>query len=159
MTPIDPDGPIMFETAHWFHVPDGDLVLRDLLNRHYSRNAYKDGRKPKLSCGPGYKLPYRTTDGLAAFIWRKFIDKSGQQGVNCAMFRNEGPLLSSMLILEAEQLAWTVWPGERLYTYVNTRKVRSSNPGYCFLMAGWKKCGYTKSKKLLILEKFPEGER
>jgi hypothetical protein len=31
--------------------------------------------------------------------------------VNCAVFRNEGPVLSSDLILEAEELAWGRWPG------------------------------------------------
>lgn len=49
-------------------------------------------------------------------------------------------------------LAWQKWPGERLYTYVNGGKVRSSNPGYCFLVAGWRKCGVTKDKGLIILE-------
>jgi len=44
------------------------------------------------------------------------------------------------------------WPGERLYTYVNSHKIRSTNPGYCFLRAGWRKCGMTKGG-LIILEK------
>jgi hypothetical protein len=125
-----------------------------MLNRHYSARHYKDGRKPKLVVGPGFKIPLETADGLASFIWRKFIDASGQTGVNCAMFRNEGPELSSSLILEAEQLAWQLWPGERLYTYINPKKIRSTNPGYCFKVAGWKFCGYTKGG-LVILEKKP----
>jgi hypothetical protein len=32
---------------------------------------------------------FRTGDADALFVWRKFIDDSGQQGVNCAVFRNE----------------------------------------------------------------------
>jgi len=48
-----------------------------------------------------------------------------------------------------------IWiPDERLYTFVNPRKIRSSNPGYCFLKAGWRKCGITKWQKLVILEIF-----
>lgn len=43
-----------------------------------------------------------TVDCRALFAWRKFIDKSGQQGVNCSIFRNEGPELSSELIIEAD---------------------------------------------------------
>lgn len=43
------------------------------------------------------------------------------------------------------------WPGERFYTYVNPKKVKSTNPGYCFMAAGWKKCGMT-GKGLLIFE-------
>lgn len=38
------------------------------------------------------------------------------------------------------------------YTYVNPEKVRSSNPGFCFLVAGWQRCGRTRSG-LLILER------
>lgn len=142
---------------NWYGVKDGNMQVRSMLNRHYSRNVYRDGRTVRLSAGPGEKMVLLTPEGGACFIWRKFIDKSGQQGINCAMFRNEVPelYLSSDLILEAEELAWQQWPGERLYTYVNPRKVKSRNPGYCFLMAGWRKCGVTASKKLLILEKYP----
>jgi hypothetical protein len=89
----------------------------------------------------------------ALFVWRKFIDRSGQTGLNCAVFRNEGPLLSSKLILEAEGLAQARWGDIRFYTYVNPRMVQSNNPGYCFLRAGWKRCGLTQVKKLIILEK------
>jgi hypothetical protein len=96
-----------------------------------------------------------TQQADALFVWRKFIDRSGQRGVNCAVFRNESPHLSSELILEAEELAWNRWPGERLYTYVNPLGITSANPGYCFKRAGWGWCGLTKKKKLVILEKLP----
>lgn len=138
---------------NWYSVLDGDPMARALFHRHYSRYVYKDGRRPKLFAGPGEKMVLMTTDGQALFLWRKFIDASGQKGINCAIFRNEGPILSSVLILEAEQLAWDKWPGERLYTYVNAKRVKSSNPGYCFIKAGWRKCGVTKKNKLLIFEK------
>jgi len=65
--------------------------------------------------------------------------------------------LSSELIRAAEVFAWDRWPGQRLYTYVNPRKVQSRNPGYCFLMAGWRKCGVTKTRRLIIFEKCPNG--
>lgn len=94
-------------------------------------------------------------DGRALFVWRKFIDKSGQHGVNCAVFRNEGERRASDLIREAEQLAWGRWPGERLYTYVDAAEVRGSAPGYCFRRAGWKRCGQTLARQLLIFEKMP----
>jgi hypothetical protein len=96
-----------------------------------------------------------TPGGDALFIWRKFKDDSGQQGVNCAAFRNESELLSSDLITEAMGLAWVRWPGQRLYTYIDPKRVRSTNPGYCFLAAGWHKWGTTKNGKL-ILEALPE---
>lgn len=144
----------IFPGEHWFAISDGSPQGRAMLNRHYSVRHYKDGRKTKLFIGPGEKMALMTTDGTALFIWRKFIDGSGQKGINCAVFRNEGKELSSSLILEAEQLAWNRWPGERLYTYVNSQKIKSSNPGYCFKVAGWNVCGQTKGG-LVILEKLP----
>lgn len=91
----------------------------------------------------------------ALFVWRKFKSGDGQIGVNCSVFRNESKVKSSDLILEAEQVALKRWPMERLYTYVNAKKIKSKNPGYCFIAAGWNRCGITKWNKLVILEKTP----
>jgi hypothetical protein len=143
------------ELGSWLSVKDGDNAARYLFDQHYSRHLYKDNRNPRLFVGPGEKMVLVTADNRALFVWRKFISKDGQIGVNCAVFRNTSDVLSSQLILEAEWLAWTRWPGERLYTYVNPRKIKSANPGYCFKMAGWRVCGTTAAKKLVILEKLP----
>ena len=144
------------DQLRWFAVKDGNLVALDLFSRHYSKYHYADGRQSKLIAGPGEKMVLLTADGRALFVWRKFIDRSGQKGINCAIFRNEGNYLSSELILEAEQLAWLRWPGERLYTYVNDKKIKSNNPGYCFLMANWRRLEYrTKRRQLVVLEKVP----
>lgn len=146
----------------WFAIKDGDPRAFALMRNHYSFQPYADGRRQDptnpnrfLFVGPGQKMVLMTSDCLALFVWRKFIDKSGQVGVNCAVFHNSGPHLSSELILEAELLGWKRWPHQRLYTYVNARKVESDNPGYCFKCAGWQFVGYTASKKLHILEKLP----
>lgn len=144
---------IAFEGATWIQVRDGNVAGILLHSRHYSKYHYKDGRRPNRFVGPGERIVLVTADGQALFVWRKFIDASGQKGINCSIFRNEGSLQSSKLILEAEGIAWLRWPGERLYTYVNASKVKSANPGYCFKVAGWNICGVTKAKKLLILEK------
>jgi hypothetical protein len=151
----------MYEGYYWLPVKDGDRRAFDLMSRHYSFQAYKDGRRQDpgnpnrfLIVGPGEKMVLLSVGCDALFVWRKFIDDSGQTGVNCSVFRNESTALSSVLILEAEKLAWTRWPGERLYTYVDSKKVKSRNAGYCFKVAGWRNCGTTKSGKL-ILEKNP----
>jgi len=148
---------------YWYGAKDGDPRAYELMKRHYSFQPYHDGRRQNQSnpnrnlfVGPGEKMVLMTPDCRALFVWRKFIDKSGQTGINCAVFHNESDFLSSELILEAEQLAALRWPGERLYTYVNQRKIKSANPGYCFKLAGWHYCGLTKSKKLHILEKILE---
>ncbi|UYQ70989.1 hypothetical protein OF122_13065 [Pelagibacterium flavum] len=140
----------------WVEVRDGNDTARTIFDRHYSRYVYKDGRKPLLFVGPGEKMVLLTPDARAMFTWRKFISADGQSGVNCAIFRNERPLSrtdSSDLIRAADALADKRWPGERHFTYVNPRAVRSHNPGYCFIKAGWRRCGVTKVRKLLILER------
>ena len=137
-------------------IKDGNADAKKIFDRHYSKYHYKDGRDPSLFCGPGEKIVLVTPGYDALWVWRKFKDNSGQTGVNCAVFRNEGTQLSSYLILKAEEYAWHRWPNERLYTYISTTKIRSSNPGYCYLMAGWQKCGVTKVNKLIIMEKYPD---
>lgn len=145
----------------WLPVKDGDERAAALYRRHYSCYQYADNRRNRygyrnrfLIVGPGEKMVLMTVNCDALFAWRKFIDASGQQGVNCAVFRNESPVLSSTLILEAEQHAWARWPDARLYTYINASAIRSTNPGYCYQQAGWQRCGTTKGG-LIIMEKLP----
>jgi hypothetical protein len=138
----------------WVEVKDGNGTARAIFNRHYSRRRYRDGREPALFVGPGQKMVLLTPCVRALFVWRKFISMDKQEGVNCAVFRNEGAGTSSDLIRAAEVLAWARWPGQRLYTYVNPKRVASHNPGYCFLMAGWNRCGKTR-RELIIMEKLP----
>lgn len=148
MTP-SADGP-------WFAARDGDPRALGLYRRHYSRRRYQDGRRPRLFVGPGEKMVLLTSCGRALFVWRRFLSADGQEGVNCAVFRNEGAGLSSDLILAAEEMARTRWPGQRFYTYVDPGAVRSPHAGYCFVRAGWRRCGVTKDRSLLVLEKLPD---
>ena len=136
----------------WWLTKDGDVACLALYERHYSAYRYRDGRVRKLFCGPGEKVVLRTFSGDAFFVWRKFKDDSGQVGINCAAFRNESPRRSSDLIRQADAIADCIWPGERHYTYVNAARVKSANPGFCFLKAGWRRCGMTKGG-LNILER------
>jgi hypothetical protein len=140
------------ETLLWWLTKDGDLDCLELYERHYSCYKYADNRKRKLFVGPGEKVVLRTWEGDAMLVWRKFIDDSGQTGVNCAVFRNESKHQSSKLIRQADAIADCLWPDLRHYTYVKAEAVRSRNPGFCFIAAGWKKCGKTKGG-LLVFEK------
>lgn len=148
--------PFLFAGPTWVEVRDANATGRALFRRHYSYKPYRDGRDPAHFVGPGQKMVLLTPDARALFVWRKFLSGDAQVGVNCAAFHNEGAALSSDLIREAMRLAWDRWPGERLYTYVNPRKIRSTNPGCCFLKAGWRRCGVTKCRRLTILEALPE---
>lgn len=148
--------PFLLPAGLWTEVYDGNATAFQLFRRHYSFSRSK--RIPDTEtriAGPGEKMLLLTADASALFVWRKFISKDDQQGVNCAVFRNESGHLASDLIREAMRLGWERWPGARFYTYVNPRKVRSANPGYCFLRAGWRRCGITKTRRLLVLEATP----
>jgi hypothetical protein len=80
----------------------------------------------------------------------------GQTGYSCTIFRNEGPRRSSELILEAEDAATRRWGPNRFFTYINPKKVKSANPGYCFKCAGWKHIGMSEGG-LHLLAKELEG--
>lgn len=142
-------------SEHWqLTVSREDGRLLAFLDDHYSCKE-KQRKVRKHAYGPGEDLALMTATLDAAFVWnyeRYRLD--GQTGINCVAFRNVGEILSSDLIREAVEIAWEKWPGERLFTFVNGSKVRSSNPGYCFLKAKWERCGRS-AKGLLILEKLP----
>ena len=124
-----------------------------------AQNKEVDFRVSVLPTAMGEKVVLRTERGDAFFVWRKFIDdcidkRTGQrqEGVNCAAFRNESGIRSSELVEQADCIADALWPGSRHYTYVNRAKVRSTNPGFCFLAAGWRRAGVTKGG-LNVLER------
>ena len=100
-------------SGYWLSIKDGDPRAYTLFQKHYSYRNYRDGRRRIygyrnrfLICGPGEKLVLLTADSDALFVWRKFISRDSQTGVNCAVFRNESPTLSSLLIHEACAIAW-----------------------------------------------------
>ena len=140
-------------TPLWWLTKDGDLDCLELYERHYSCYQYRDGRRRTLFVGPGEKVVLRTRWGDAMFVWRKFIDDSGQDGINCAVFRNEGPHKSSDLIRQADAIADCLWPGSRHYTYVRAEAIASANPGFCFIAAGWRRLKHRTGSGLVILER------
>jgi hypothetical protein len=138
----------------WYLTKDGDVNCLAKYEQHYSAYRYRDGRKRTQFVGPGQVIVLRTENYEAIWAWRKFIDdcinvETGERmhGVNCAVFRNDAPrlYLSSELVRQADAIADTAWPSERHYTYVDPKKIRSTNPGACFKKAGWKRIGRTKS--------------
>lgn len=119
-----------------------DKAAAALADRHYSREV----RSPQVG-GPGYILVLVTPCERAAWITKRNavtsvarVNADGHHGYRCSLFRNEGAGLSSNLIVAAMDLTVELWgspPDDGWLTYVDTRKVTSSNPGYCFKQAGW----------------------
>lgn len=126
-----------------------DPEMAMLADRHYSRRTVG----ARQFCYSGRKLVLRNTQGTVLFVWM-FSDPQlrmdHQVGYNCTIFRNESDRQSSDIILEAERMAVEKWGPNRFYTYINAARIRSTNPGYCFLMAGWNKAGLSKTGKVLL---------
>lgn len=139
-------------SEHWYRCKQNYQGAIALYRRHYSCRHGRYDLSHSI-VGPGERVVLITADEDALFVWRRELYRmDGQDGVNCAVFRNEGDVLSSDLIIEAERIAWERWPGERLFTFVNAGRIRSINPGCCFKRAGWSRCGETQTG-LLVLEK------
>ena len=134
---------------NWIGVKDGDPRAVALYRRHYScRNPRVDYGRYGFS-GIGESMVLLTLECNALWCWRKVEG----EGICCSVFRNEGSILSSKLIQEADELAWQRWPEvKRHFTYVNPRIVQGD--GKCFKAAGWRKlAGRTKKSGLIVLEK------
>lgn len=155
-----------FMKTTWILRKDCNPTGLAIYKRHYTYRHYRDGRKRIQFVGPGENMVLLTPNADALFVWRKEVYRlDDQKGVNCSVFRNEGSTRSSDLIREAVALAQEKWPHHRFYTFVNARKltVRKCHgreycpypPGRCFIEAGWRPCGITKDKKLVILELMP----
>ena len=92
---------------------------------------------------------------------QEFVMHAWPGAFNNTIFRNESKVLSSILIREA--VAATVallgpLPKAGLITMIDTKKVNSKNPGYCYQCAGWEKLGVTKGGLIVfgIFEAEPE---
>ena len=148
------------EGDYWIVVKDGDARARQLFERHYSADV--EGRRRRGATqfvGPGEKLVLMTPRADALFAWRlSYYRQDEQWGAECTIFRNEGPYLSSEMILRAEAFSSRRWPHlARFITYVDAaatagRRSRHSLPGACFRHAGWQEAGESK-KGLILLEK------
>ena len=135
----------MLPVAPVIRVKDGDPESRMLADRHYSRQT----KGHNLFVGPGKKIVLRNPEGTWVFAWRKCKFRlDGQQGWECTLFRNESEMLSSTIILECEK-----YVEGRKFTYVRSTAIKSSNPGFCFLKAGWTRAGKSKINGLLLLTK------
>ena len=93
--------------AHWYPAHRADARARALYLRHYSAFKRKLGSTSPQFVSPGQCMVLLTPAADALFVWHYAkpemrLDKV--DGPMCSVFRNEGPVLSSTLILEAEQL-------------------------------------------------------
>lgn len=137
---------------------------------HYSRRT--PGSGSFVGVGKEIVIRTRAVDALWAVVYQKTptprgTGKSrGRTGVehraryvwrNTVFRRMPGAALASLLIETATWETYRRWveryeslPGERLRTEVNTREVKSINPGYCYKVAGWEPERVVRGKLYLL---------
>jgi len=137
--------------GHWMVTHKGDRSCRLLADRHYSRQTVGH----PMFTRPGRNLVLRTADGMATWVTWYGIRDDGLQAFECTIFRNETSILSSELIKDAvtaTKAEWGKFPKDGMITYVAADKIRSTNAGYCFKRAGWKRIGESKKRGLVLLQ-------
>lgn len=129
----------------WTVAKDGDPRLLRLADRHYSRKTVG----APLAVGPGYKLVLVAPNGSAAWVVRHArYRQDNRTGWECTLFRNEGPWLSSHLIVLALGVTRYLWgdpPPEGIFTFVG-----HGLRGGCFHAAGFRKDGLTQDGRLCL---------
>lgn len=142
------------QASHWLLTNKADTRCVALADRHYSRQTVG---APSFT-RPGYNmvLYYADQKGEAVYAWWRPKFETGEsftqrfddlECIECTIFRNESSVLSSLLIVEACQVVQTwdryVECKDGLVTSVNSTKTtkqrsKSSQPGACFIYAGFK---------------------
>ena len=150
-------------TAHtrWLVSHKYDRDGARLADGHYSRR--KVGSPQFMP--PGETPVLVTPERDAVWGWWRPHPRAGIEAMNgldgwtCSIFCNRGGLMSSELVLEAEiMLADATARGDTagpcgpdgLLTYVWPSKIRSTNPGWCFQVAGWTREHWTSKGKRLL---------
>jgi hypothetical protein len=135
---------------HWDVVTKSNPVAIALADDHYSRQT-----PGSREIGPpGQKLVLLSHDHKAVWgshrpaPWTGIQRMDGFAGHNCFIFRNTGAVLSSDLIREAVGITALRWGLAPFLTYVAVDHVRSTNPGYCYIQAGFVRAGYRNQTKL-----------
>lgn len=141
--------------------------LLELADAHYTRQ--KPGTPQATR--PGVNLAMLLNDGTAGFVaWRPIPEVGRQDNLEaweCTLFRNDGPHLSSVLILAAVNLVHRQWgwpPRDGFITAVGVvqtvrrRSIRSL-PGQCFRMAGWVDFGHPSDDDSKIWLRAPHPHR
>jgi hypothetical protein len=144
--------------GHWSQVTRCDVRARALADRHYSRQTV--GAAEFMASGQ--TLVMLTHDASAVWGVIHNLDPVGNHRWRCSIFRNEGPVLSSLLVGEATDRTYAYWdshyggpPPATLTTEIDPKRTRRKrDPGRCFLRAGWtRRPGLTRG--LVVLDAPP----
>ena len=145
---------------HWREVSKCDPIAKSLAERHYTFVPVKSRKMGREVGPPGQKIVLRIAEkgvwgSHRPAPWAGVKRLDGFNGPVCFIFRNEGTgIKSSSLIQEAVAYTISHWGLSEFMTYVGVEHIASSNPGYCFIKAGFIPLpGYTFSRKIGWLRK------
>jgi hypothetical protein len=143
----------------WTRSHRRDPRALELADRHYSRQ--KPGTDQFVKAGSCAVFIAET--GLGNALWvtsvQQYVKHAWPGAWECALFRNEGAGLSSVLIREAIAATRAHYgepPSTGMITFVNPMRVkRKRDPGRCFIRAGFEPIACTLSR-LLVLQMTPD---
>lgn len=143
----------------WWRSYRADPRGRVLADRHYNRQSV--GAANFVPPGRCLVLLTAEADALWVTSWpfAEYVKHAWAGAWVCSCFRNESTHLSSELIREAVAATCYEWdpPELGMVTFVDRSKTRpKKDPGYCYLMAGFKRVGETKGG-LIALRMSPEN--
>ena len=129
----------------WTKSHRADPDVRPMADRHYNRQKVGS---PQFA-PPGRCLVLKRPDAFWITSWpfAEYVKHAWAGAWVCSAFRNEGDVLSSVLIRAAVAATRAVWapPDLGMITFVNAKKVRHKrDPGRCYLRAGFRHVGETK---------------
>lgn len=148
----------------WAKTWRADPAGAAIADRHYNRQSIGAAQ----FVPPGRCVVLRTPDApclwTTSWPFAEYVQHAWPGAWVNSLFRNEAPdrYLSSDLITAAVAATLAEWPDPPdigIVSMVDPDKVRSSNPGYCYLMAGWSLVGRTRGGLLvyqLLPADFPE---
>ena len=134
--------------AYWRLSHRADKRALPIADRHYNRQ--KPGTPQFVPPGRCIVLLTEQADALWVSGWpyAQYTKHAWAGAWICSCFRNEGPVLSSLLVREAVAITLAIWktpPPEGFITFVDASKTRRKrDPGRCFRRAGFQHVGYTK---------------
>ena len=136
-----------FINGPWRKSHRADKRALPLADRHYNRQ--KPGSPQFVPPGRCLVLLTENADALWVTSWphAEYVKHAWAGAWMNSLFRNESAYLSSYLIREAVKCTYEYWPDIPelgMITFVDSRKIRSTNPGYCYLKAGFEHVGYTR---------------
>ena len=114
-------------------------------------------------CRPGRNIVIKTTDSKAGLVfWRGIADHEYKDCWENTLFHNESSVLSSVLLKESVSYLFHFvikggdLPKDGIISYVQKAKVRSSNPGFCYMKAGFDLIKESEKFRIFQIKQVPE---